>query len=149
MAYRTLSGVWSIDWIISDLSPPKELFPGAIYPKVYNWGDRFKEALEEAKSQAKPVTLEGFVAVLAILGPDFSDYDLFVDGTDPIQLQSGTNVQLFPTDGGGFTHKDTGRLVKLTKDQVAIAVRSEKGEEVHVHAPGWGFKVQEDDGSRL
>ena len=59
-------------------------------------------------------------------------------------------VQVYPTDGGGFTHKDVGRLVKLTKDEVAIAVRSETNDtEVHVHAPRWGFKVEEVAESRL
>ena len=67
------------------------------------------EELEKAKAAApKPVSLEGSVAVPMILKAEFSDNDLFVDSDDPVKLGSGASVQLFPTDGGGFTHKDTG-----------------------------------------
>ena len=145
------SGVWSFDWIISDLFPPKEQFSEEIYPKVYSWRNRFKAALEDEKSRGpKPVSLTGADAVQAIPSAGFSDDHVVVDSSDPVQIKRGTAVELFPTDGGGFTHKDKGRLVKLTKDEVAIAVPSEKGDKtVHVHAPRWIFRIQEVAGSKL
>lgn len=140
-----------VAWVASDLQVPEEYLNESIFPKVYDWRARFMTALEEARSQAPPpVKLEGPEAVEAVLGADFSDNDLFVDAGDPIKVENGTTVELFPTDSGGFTHKDQGQLVKLTKDEVAIAVRSEKGEkDVHVHAPRWNFKIQEVGDSRL
>lgn len=106
--------------------------------------------VEAAKSGApKPVTLDSPDAVRAVLGADFSDKDLSVDPKDPVQLKDGTNVELYPTDSGGFgPHKDRGRLIKLTKDEVAIAVESEQG-ETHVHAPRWNFRIAELAESRL
>ncbi len=141
-----------------------------MYPKLYNWRNRFLQELDSAKASApKPVELKGRDAVNAILGADFTDKDLSVDPVDPFQLKEGTNVevwtrlaygqhgarlthqQLYPTDGGGYgPYKDRGRLIKLTKDEVAIAVESEdKQKEVHIHAPRWNFKIVPLDGSRL
>lgn len=45
--------------------------------------------------------------------------------------------------------QDRGSLIKLTKDEVALAVRSTNGEEIHVHAPRWQFKVRATSGARL
>lgn len=86
----------------------------------------------------------------AVLSADFVDKDLSVDKADPAKVGEGAKVQLYPTDTGGFTHKDEGTLVKLSKDEVAIAVKSEKdGVEVHLHAPRWNFRIAETGGSRL
>ena len=128
-------GVWTIDWMMSDVTLPSELFSEEIYPKVFSWRNRFRSELVAARQAApSPLSLEGAEAVAAILGAEFTDRDLFVDQDDPVQLSEGSEVGLFPTDGGGYTHQDRGRLIKLTKDEVAIAVQSEQGREVHLHA---------------
>ena len=151
-AYR-MAGVWAIDWLISDLQPPSEYFSEAIYPNVYAWRARFKEALAHAKSRApKPLRLKGEDAVAAVLSSSFSGEALVVNSNDPIGLKAGAAVEVYPTDGGGFQEKDRdrGRLIKLTKDEVAIAVSSPKdGKEVRIHAPRWNFKVREATTARL
>ncbi|KAF2485122.1 hypothetical protein BDY17DRAFT_292973 [Neohortaea acidophila] len=146
-----LEGFWAIEWIITSLTPPRDIISEEIFPKVYSWHQRFSQALEEAKAAApQPVTLESAVAVPAILGAAFTDKDLNIDGNDPTGLTNGAAVELFPIDGGGFTHQDVGRLVKLTKDEVGISVKAEgDGTEVRLHAPRWGFKVQAVSESRL
>lgn len=120
---------------------------------MYGWHKRFNEELDKAKSRApKPLTLEGKDAVSAVLNSDFTDKELSVHSNDPIHLKAGTSVEVYPTDGGGFMdkNKDRGRLIKLTKDEVAIAVQSEQGDkEVHIHAPRWNFKIREASVSRL
>lgn len=109
--------------------------------------------VEKAQAQAgKALRLQGVDAVQAVLSSDFTDKQLSVDSNDPVQLKEGTSVEVFPTDGGGFMDKDKdrGRLIKLTKDEVAIAVQSEKGDkELHIHAPRWNFRIREASGSRL
>lgn len=40
-----------------------------------------------------------------IVSSDFSDKDIVVDEMDPLRLKAGVEVDLFPTDGGGFTHQ--------------------------------------------
>lgn len=130
------------------MSPPEALFGEDIYPKVYGWRARYNAALDEARAMApKVVSLEGSNAVAAILDADYTDESLVVDPHDPITLftsiREGSDVELFPTDGGGFTHKDRGRLIKLNKNEVAISIASRRGEEIHLHAPRWGFMLSE------
>ena len=115
-----------------------------MYPNVYGWRARFKAALRDARASGpKPVRLASEAAVRAVLRADFSDNELTVDAKDPLALQQGAIVEVFPTDGGGYGHKDRGRLVKLTKDEVAIVVSAKTGEEVLIHAPRWQFRIQQ------
>lgn len=138
------AGVWSFDWIISDLQPPAKYFSDTAYPKVYSWRNRFKAAVEAARARARtPVSLKGGDAVRYILQAPFSDENPRVDANDPLQLTEGAWVEIFPLDDGGFTHKDKGRLVKLVNNEVAIAMQAKTGEEVRIHAPRWQFRVRE------
>lgn len=125
------------------MQPPAEYFSDAIYPKVYSWCNRFKAAVRSAQARApRPVSLKGREAVPYILQAPYTDADTFVDPDDPLALKFYALVDLFPTDGGGFTHKDRGALVKLTKDEVAINVQAPTGKDVRVHAPRWSFRIQ-------
>lgn len=47
--------------------------------------------------------------------------------------------------------QDRGRLVKLTKEEVSIAVQAKSGEEIRLHAPRWQFRVRaiKTDAARL
>ncbi|CAK4030248.1 glutathione s-transferase like [Lecanosticta acicola] len=145
-----LEGIWVFDWFLNDLRPKPEYFGEDRYPKVHEWRSRFRQALATAREQApQTVSLKGPDAVSLVTQAAFSDQDLVVDSTDPMRLQDGAMVELFPTDGGGFTHQDRGRLVKLSPDEVALAVQSAGGEEMHVHAPRWQFRIRAIDGARL
>jgi hypothetical protein len=139
-----LEGLWPLDWFIMDLQPSREYFSESIYPKVYGWRRRFRAVLEEAKfsRKEKAVRIKGEQAARIVTGSEFTDGELVVDGDDPLKLKAGMMVELFPLDGGGYSHQDRGRLVKLTKDEVAIAVQAKSGEEVRVHAPRWQFRVK-------
>ncbi|KAI7303365.1 hypothetical protein KC315_g15727 [Hortaea werneckii] len=139
-----LEGVWAFDWIISDLEPPSEYFSEAIYPRVYDWRKRFKESVKAARMQApKPIALKGQDAVQATLAADFSDQTPGVDLDDPLGLEEGRLVDVYPTDGGGSgPFKDQGRLWRLDKNEVAISVQAPSGEEVRIHAPRWHFRVK-------
>ncbi|EME45806.1 hypothetical protein DOTSEDRAFT_71486 [Dothistroma septosporum NZE10] len=139
-----LEGVWVIDWFLGDLKGPEEYFSSKQYPLVHQWRSRYREELDAAKGRAaKPMSLQGPDAVKLISASAFTDRDMVVDAADPLRLKAGTTVELFPTDGGGFTHKDQGSLVKLSKDEIAISVQSQAGVEMRLHAPRWRFKVKE------
>lgn len=47
--------------------------------------------------------------------------------------------------------QDRGHLVKVTKDEVSIAVQAKTGEEMRLHAPRWQFRIRaiNKDGARL
>lgn len=110
-----------MDWVVSTLYPPEEHFDANIYPKTYAWIDRYRQARAAALARAdEPVQFTGEKAVEFITHANFTDDRPTVDGHDPTGLQQGAYVELFPTDGGGYTHQDRGRLVKLSRDEVAI-----------------------------
>lgn len=116
---------------------------------MFDWRDRFKSEVKSATARApKAVTLKGDQAVAAILGARFTDRDAGVDSTDPLQLEAGAEVELFPTDSG-FGQHDKGQLVKLRKTGVAIAVQAPTGEKVRVHAPRWRFRIQRTKPAKL
>ena len=136
--------VWPFHWLVGlqDALPP-EIFGKEQYPRTYAWIDRFSSAVESAKARApKPPTLKGEEAVQYILQADYIADEGAIDPKDPLGLKKGQDVELWPTDTG-FTHKDRGRLLSLTKDEVVIAVQSQvDGKEIRLHAPRAGFRVQ-------
>ena len=89
----------------------------------------------------KPATLKGPDAVKHILGAQFTEDEIFHDDNDPTGLREGQVVQVWPIDSG-FNHREQGKLIKLSKDEVVLAVQSKEGnKEVRVHAPRWGFRI--------
>ncbi|KAK5685235.1 hypothetical protein LTS10_003312 [Elasticomyces elasticus] len=135
---------WSFAWILSDLQPPPKYFSKAIYPEVYAWCERFQAAVQSAQARApKVVSLKGSEAVPYLLGRPLAELDPIVEPDDPLHLRRGALVDLYPTDGGGFTHQDRGTLVKLTKDEVAIEVHAPTGDAIYIHAPRWSFRIEE------
>ena len=113
------------------------------FPKVYAWISRFQAALEEAGSSApKTVQLNGNEALDFITSSSLEEHQGDVDSDDPLGLQKGTEVELYPTDWGS-EHRDTGQLVALTQDEVTVAARSKDATELRIHALRTGFRVTE------
>lgn len=129
---------------------PQNLFSPKQYPKVFAWVDRFSKAVAAAKQVApKPTTLKGPEAAKRIVQADFADTVTLVDETDPLGLKAGQEVEVWPTDSG-FKHRDRGRLVALTSQEVVIATPpKEGGNEIRVHHPRVGFRIQAIGGSKL
>lgn len=161
-----ITGLWAIDWFIKDLRASTDYFTAGKYPKLFAWRDRFRAVLKQAREQApKAVSLKGEDAVKFVTSASFTDQATTIDESDPLNLKQGATVELYPTDGGGYTHQvssrpqanihslteyqDHGKLVKLTKDEVAIAIQAKSGEEIRVHAPRWQFRVRAVDAAKL
>lgn len=86
-----------------------------------------------------------------VTSADFAEKELRIDEDDPLGLKEGQDVEVWPTDTG-FRHKDRGRLVGLTRDEVVVEAQSKVGGKVvRIHAPRGGFKVQavQDGGSKI
>lgn len=97
--------------------------------------------LQKAKAQApKPTALKGDVAAQRIFGASFADKDLGIDQADPLGLQQGALVEIYPLDSGS-RHHDQGRLVGLGEDEAVLSIGSE-GKEVRVHYPRTGFRIK-------
>lgn len=122
---------------------PPELISEKHFPKVFTWLDRYRAAREEAKASApKPTTMDGRAAADSILTAGFAEPKVAVDKTDPSELKEGIEVELYPSDWI-TEHRDRGRLVGLSPDEVTIAVKNRGNVEFRVHAPRTGFKVRE------
>lgn len=129
---------------------PPALISGEQFPKVFAWIERFHAAVTAAqKSNPKPTTLSGADALTEITGADFIEADPSIDRDDPLNLQPGDFVELWPTDTG-TKHRDRGLLVGLMKDEVVIECQTKMAHRnVRVHAPRTGFRVRKvaDDAS--
>ncbi|KAM3416325.1 hypothetical protein BST61_g7930 [Cercospora zeina] len=152
LSLADLEGAWALEWFLGDLMPDQAYFSERQYPRVHAWIRRYRDAVQAATKRArKAVRLQGGQAVEAVTTAAFHDRQLVVDAHEPLGLTKGDHVKVFPTDGGGLPqHQDEGRLVKLTRDEVAIAVQAQSGAELHVHAPRWAFRVEAcREGARL
>ncbi|KAF2214025.1 hypothetical protein CERZMDRAFT_38192 [Cercospora zeae-maydis SCOH1-5] len=139
-----LEGAWALEWFLGDLMPDQAYFSERQYPKVHAWVRRYRDAVRAATRRSqKPLRLQGGQGVEAVTSAAFHDGQLVVDANDPLGLTKGARVKVYPTDGGGLPqHQDEGRLVKLTRDEVGIAIQAKSGAELHVHAPRWAFRVE-------
>ncbi|KAI9788740.1 MAG: hypothetical protein M1816_006597 [Peltula sp. TS41687] len=117
------------------------------FPRVYAWVKRFEDAVKAARSSApKPVTLKGADAIQQITGADFVEPEISVDADDPLGLKAGENVELWPSDTG-VNHRDQGRLVGLSTDEVVLECQIKVAEKtIRIHAPRRGFRIRRTDG---
>lgn len=136
------TAIWPIDWLIGlEGALPSELFNEKQFPKVYAWVARFNSAYRKARSAAaKPTSLKGSEAKQRISQAAFAETKLTVDKNDPLRLNAGDEVEVWPIDSG-FKHRDRGRLLKLSTTEVVIAIQSEDHEEIHLHTPRNNFRI--------
>jgi hypothetical protein len=133
---------WIFSWMVSlPNAMPDEFFGTKRYPAARAWLSRYDAAIAKAKDEAPQVgELEGPAAVENILASPFEDEDLRVE-SDPLALEKDEVVSMWPIDTG-YDRKDTGRLIKLTADEVAVATKSEQGgKEVRINYPRWNYTV--------
>lgn len=120
----------------------KSLISKELFPRTFAWMARYRAAIEKAKSAApEPTKLDGQAAADRILRSEATDPQVVVDKADPTGLAEGTEVEIYAADWG-TEHRDRGRLVGLTPDEVIIAVKSKGNVEIRVHAPRIGFKIE-------
>lgn len=121
----------------------KSIISKELFPRTFAWIARFRAAVEKAKSAApKPTKLDGQAAADRIFRSEATDPRVVVDKADPTGLAEGTEVEIYAADWG-TEHRDRGRLIGLTPDEVTIAVKGKGNVEIRVHAPRTGFKIKE------
>ncbi|SMQ54965.1 unnamed protein product [Zymoseptoria tritici ST99CH_3D7] len=120
------------------------------FPNVYAWTERFREAAEEAgkANQGAGEMQEGKEAedevVRRILASGYTEETVLeVDLDDALGLKAGQRVEVAPADFG-FTHKNEGVLVGLTKNEAVIEIDVPGGEDgkLRLHYPRINFKIQ-------
>ncbi|KAI9660757.1 MAG: hypothetical protein M1831_003449 [Alyxoria varia] len=145
-----IEAVWPVAWVLGLKGAlPESVVSRDKYPKVFDWVDRFLQSVEGArKRMPEPVKLKGKEAVEWIENARLTEDDAYVDPEDPTGLKMGQAVKVFPIDSGS-AHKDDGKLVKLTKEEVALMVKSKNGREIRVHAPRWQFRVTSAESAKI
>jgi hypothetical protein len=127
---------------VSSMQLPENLVSARIFPRTFAWLERYRAAVEQAKTSGpEPTTLDGQAAADHILRSEFGLAKVSIDGEDPTGLREGTNVEVFTADWV-TEHRDRGRLVGLASDEVTIAVKSKESVEIRIHAPRTGFKIK-------
>jgi hypothetical protein len=126
---------------VAGMGLPQDLISDKIFPKTFAWFERYRAAVEKAKSGAtEPTTLDGEAAAKYIHASESKQSKVSVDQKDPSGLKEGTEVEVYGADWG-TEYRDRGRLVGLSPDEVTIAVKSKEGAEIRIHAPRTGFKI--------
>ncbi|KAH7410101.1 hypothetical protein DE146DRAFT_338606 [Phaeosphaeria sp. MPI-PUGE-AT-0046c] len=135
-----IEAIFMLDFATSMQLPPN--ISEKTFPRVFAWLERYRAAVEQAKSSSsQPATLDGQAAAKSILVSELGHPHVQVDRDDPASLDEGTEVEIYPGDWV-TGHKDRGRLVGLTTDEVTIAVKSKGDVELRIHAPRTGFKIR-------
>ncbi|KAF2454077.1 glutathione S-transferase [Lineolata rhizophorae] len=146
-----IEAIWPFHWLVEMKGAlPPNVISESRFPKVYAWIARFRAALQAAKAAApKPVTLKGPEAAQHITEARFAEEPngASVDAEDPLGLEKGDVVEVWPIDSGS-RHHDRGRLVTLNANEVTVSSRCEADgrKEVHIHTPRWGFRVAKGSG---
>ncbi|KAL9070969.1 MAG: hypothetical protein Q9157_005630 [Trypethelium eluteriae] len=151
-----IEAVWPFDWLAQmDGALPADVISARLFPSTYAWLERFRGAVREAAEAAEKRSAQGGASMQVkgeeawrhIVQSEFAEAKPEFDEDDPTGLTEGAEVQLWPTDSG-FTNKDQGTLVGLTKEEVVISMQTKQGgEEIRIHAPRWGFRIREVDKS--
>jgi hypothetical protein len=132
--------IFMLDFV-AGMGLPQNLISEKIFPKTYAWFERYRAAVEKAKSSApEPTTLDGEAAAKYIHASETGQSKLSVDENDPTGLREGSEIEVYGADWG-TDYRDRGQLVGLSPDEVTIAVKSRAGAEIRIHAPRTGFKI--------
>lgn len=138
-----VAAIWVFDWLVGLKGAlPRELLSEKQFPRVFGWIKRFNKEIKTARSaMPKPTTLKGREAAQRIEAAGYADDQPVVCAGDPLGLQAGEKVEVFPIDSG-FGHKDVGTLLGLNEDEVVIGVQTESGKEIRVHHPRQQFRIK-------
>ncbi|KXS97774.1 hypothetical protein AC579_8824 [Pseudocercospora musae] len=149
---------WVYDWGINMAQDMEDDSGGATadmqralsdveFPKLYEWVKRFREVADKAnKDHAEGGRLqEGadaeYKVVDCILAAGFTEQDPCFDETDVLGLQKGQPITIAPVDFG-FTHKDEGNLIGLSRNEVVIEAQVPQGMgSLRLHYPRINFKI--------
>ena len=145
-----IEGVWLFTWLFGMKGAVDEIATKADFPRTFAWVERFEKAVKEAKAKASKV--------VKIKGPEIEqawetagwgeESGMQVDERDPIKLRADEEVELFPADTG-MNHKDKGKLIALTPEEVVIEKSTLAGRAIRIHAPRRGFRVRKVTSEKL
>lgn len=122
---------------------PIEVFGEKAFPRTWAWVKRFSEVYKEAlKRNGGPEVINDEETVRRIEGAEYFEAEGEVDPHDPLRLEKGQIVDVFPTDmASGFVHRDTGKLVGISVIDVCIERETQNGKDIRMHFPRTNFRI--------
>lgn len=138
--------IWPFDWLllpymVGDL--PVDIFGETIFPRTWAWVKRFNEVYAETlKQTGSPEIVSADETVRRIEDAEYFEAEGEVDPADPLRLEKGQIVDVFPTDmASGFAHRDTGKLVSIGVMDICIETKTKNGKEIRIHFPRTNFRI--------
>jgi glutathione S-transferase len=150
-----IHAIWTFDWALQEKGHmfeylEKEVISEEQFPKTFAYVHRFRNAMATKQAQnGMPETLSAAKAVERILASDFFEPEGTIDPRDPLKLQKGQWVEIWPVESG-FTHHDRGQLVSIGVKEVVISSRPNVGEgRLRLHFPRVNFRIKPVEASKL
>ncbi|EFR00962.1 hypothetical protein MGYG_03964 [Nannizzia gypsea CBS 118893] len=111
------------------------------HPKVFAWRSRFRQALSDAEAKMKETIVSGSDVLEGLRYESFAESEAEFDDSDPLGLQKGEEVLVWPTDSGS-THRDAGTLIGLNSKEIVLQRKTEDNQlDIRIHFPRINFKV--------
>jgi glutathione S-transferase len=146
LSLADVHAIWPFDWALQPYMVgglPEDVISEKVFPKTWAWVRRFNEAYREAVGRnGSPQVLSAEETVRRIEGAGYFEDEGVVDPADPLRLEKGQIVDVFPTDmASGFAHRDSGKLLSISVMDVCIQTKTKNGKDIRIHFPRTNFKI--------
>ncbi|KAK2748924.1 hypothetical protein FQN57_007207 [Myotisia sp. PD_48] len=138
-----IHAIWPLDWVVGlQGALDQKRVSEKQYPRVFAWMARFRKVLKAARAEMRqPITLTGAEVLTGLQKVDFAEPEGAVDDMDPLELQRGQDVLIWPVDAGS-TGRDSGKLVVLNKEEVVLQRKTaENQHDIRLHFPRTNFRI--------
>ncbi|EFE37189.1 hypothetical protein TRV_08157 [Trichophyton verrucosum HKI 0517] len=133
--------IWALDWVLDMGSLEDSIISEASHPKVFAWITRFRQALSHAKGKMEEMLVSGSEVLDGLQHESFAQIDAEFDDSDPLGLEKGEEVLVWPTDSGS-THQDAGALIGLNSKEIVLQRKTADSRfDIRIHFPRLNFKV--------
>ncbi|KMQ43651.1 Glutathione S-transferase, N-terminal [Trichophyton rubrum] len=136
-----IHAIWPLDWVLDMGSLEDSIVTEASHPKVFAWIARFRQALSHAKGRLEEMLVSGSEVLDGLQHESFAQSDAEFDDSDPLGLEKGEEVLVWPTDSGS-THQDAGTLIGLNSKEIVLQRKTADNRfDIRIHFPRLNFKV--------
>jgi glutathione S-transferase len=144
--------VWTWHWLFGMLPAfeEKDIVTPDQYPRAFAWVERFTRYIDGLRGkQGGPETISSQQGYDTIFQSDFFEPGGNIDPLDPLKLEMGQLVELWPIDSG-FNHHDKGSLVAIGVREVVIKSEVPSGDgHLRLHFPRINFRIRAVQDARL
>ena len=86
--------------------------------------------------------MKGDEAAKRIWAAKYAEADISFEGQDPMRLNEGQDVEVWPIDSGS-RHHDRGQLVGINEQEIVLELPPKAGQQgVRLHCPRTNFRIR-------